>query len=166
VLDGGLPAWWQAGLPMAALIEAGDVAAGDFQSRPRDGWFCDAIAVYQRLNDKGCVILDARSAGRFAGRDPEPRPGLRGGHMPNARNLPFAAVLNDIHMKPVEELRKALGPLLQPQQQLITSCGSGLTACILTLAAALAGHERLSVYDGSWSEWGLPSKLPVVTDDV
>ena len=164
VLDGGLPAWWQARQPLAGSVATVADRAGDFQSQPRDGWFCDAITVYQHLNDTGCVILDARSPGRFAGRDPEPRPGLRGGHMPNAKNLPFSTVLNDIHMKPVEELRRILAPLVQPGQQIITSCGSGLTACILTLAAAQAGHDRLGVYDGSWSEWGLPSKLPVVTE--
>jgi thiosulfate/3-mercaptopyruvate sulfurtransferase len=85
--------------------------------------------------------------------------------MPNAKNLPFPEVLNGGLLKSVSELQEIFVNLsLDHQDAIITSCGSGVTACILTLAADVAGFSRLSVYDGSWAEWGLPGKLPVVSD--
>jgi thiosulfate/3-mercaptopyruvate sulfurtransferase len=84
--------------------------------------------------------------------------------MPNAKSLPFPNVLNNGAMRPLEELKPLFEPLTEPENKLIFSCGSGLTACVLALAANLAGYENLSVYDGSWSEWGAPGHLPVVSD--
>lgn len=165
VLDGGLPAWVLAGMPLVDSMLAAAKKSGDFDAREQAGLFCDAIAVYQNLRSEQQTILDARSAGRFYGRDPEPRPGLRGGHMPGAGNLPFLEVLDDIYMKPVAELKKIFAASVPQQGKIVFTCGSGLTACILTLAADLAGYDQLSVYDGSWSEWGQPSKLPVQLTD-
>lgn len=161
VLDGGSPAWYLASQPMSATLGETAAIPGDFVSFERPGFFCDGMAVYQLLNDPSCRILDARSPGRFAGTEPEPRNNLRSGHMPNAVNLPFPAVLNDIHLKPVTALKEVFGAIAAPGQKLVFTCGSGLSACILTLAAHQAGYDILSVYDASWCEWGLPGKLPV-----
>ena len=162
VLDGGLPAWRAAGLPTGAHGAPGRV--GDFCVRPQPGRFCDADHVARLLDDPDAAVVDARSAGRFVGRDPEPRAGLRGGHMPGAYNLFFGEVQRGGQMRPVAELHARIQSTVGPRERLCFSCGSGVTACILALAAELAGYTDLTVYDGSWSEWGLPSSRPVVTE--
>ena len=162
VLDGGLPAWVAAGLPTEST-PGQPSAPGDFVSRPQPGFFCDADRVAEVLDRAGYVVLDARSPGRFEGREPEPRQGLRAGHMPGALNLPFSAVQREGRMLPPDELRQLYAGKAGERDRLVFSCGSGVTACVLALGATLAGRSELSVYDGSWSEWGLPSSRPVVT---
>ncbi|MCX5375900.1 sulfurtransferase [Streptomyces sp. NBC_00091] len=165
VLDGGLPAWAAAGLPVEPVAAAYEGPRGSFTARPRPGLLVDAAAVAAALADPAAAVLDARTRERFAGTAPEPRPGLRGGHMPGALNLPFGELQGpDGLMRAPGELREAFASLTGDPERLYFSCGSGVTACVLALGAALAGYEGLSVYDGSWSEWGLPSELrPVVT---
>ncbi|MFJ9516909.1 sulfurtransferase [Kitasatospora sp. NPDC101801] len=162
VLDGGLPAWTAAGLPRAAAGSA-PVTAGDFTAAPRPGLIVDSATVLAALADGTSAVLDARTAERFAGSAPEPREGLRGGHMPGAVNLPFGELQRAGRMLPPAELRSRFHELVGDRERLLFSCGSGVTACVLTLGAELAGYRDLAVYDGSWSEWGLPSELPVVT---
>lgn len=165
VLDGGFPAWERAGLPVEPRKDV-TRPLGNFEARFRPQMVRNAEQVSRALNDPQQVVLDARSAGRFRGVEPEPRAGLRPGHMPNARNLPFTEVLSQGHLKPVDELKPLF--LSLAESRLIFSCGSGVTACIIALAAEAAGCSDLAVYDGSWSEWGLPAEggeeRPVVSE--
>ncbi len=166
VLDGGLPAWTAAGLPVEATGPAYGGPRGSFTARPRAGLLVGADTVARALADPAAAVLDARTRERFAGTAPEPRPGLRGGHMPGAVNLPFADLQTpEGLMRPVGELRSAFEALTGDRERLYFSCGSGVTACVLALGADLAGYRETAVYDGSWSEWGLPSpQRPVTTD--
>lgn len=150
VLDGGLPAWQAAGHPTVPAVAPtpGDFSADEVPSR-----IVDIDTVQDALLIGTPSVVDSRSAGRFAGTEPEPRPGLRGGHMPGAINLPYTEMLRDGRMRPVEELQ-ALLEQATPNENYIFSCGSGMTACILALGATLSGHTAVQVYDGSWSEWG------------
>jgi thiosulfate/3-mercaptopyruvate sulfurtransferase len=162
VLDGGLPAWVAAGLPTESTPRRA-VPGGNFVAKPRPALFVDADHVASALTNAAAAVLDARSEGRFHGREPEPRPGLRSGHMPNAINVPFGSVQSRGHMKSPEEISALLAAKVGERERLVFSCGSGVTACTLALAAELAGYSNKAVYDGSWSEWGLPSSRPVVT---
>ncbi|MEU4727092.1 sulfurtransferase [Streptomyces sp. NPDC023588] len=164
VLDGGLPAWTAAGLPVEATGPAYEGPRGSFTARPRAGLLVDSAAVAGALADPAAAVLDARTRERFVGTAPEPRPGLRGGHMPGAVNLPFGELQRPGGlMRPAAELRAAIEAVAGERQRLYFSCGSGVTACVLALGADLAGYRDLAVYDGSWSEWGVPSALPVTT---
>ncbi|MFD2263069.1 3-mercaptopyruvate sulfurtransferase [Lacibacterium aquatile] len=164
VLDGGLPKWLAEGRP----IESGEARNfhGVFQSRFRPELLADTDMVAEALEHPAMQVVDARSAERFAGTAPEPRAGLRSGHMPGARSLPTGTMINPPHgtLKSVEDFGKVLEAQgIDPKRKIIASCGSGVTACIAALAFYEMGKSDVAVYDGSWSEWGALSHLPVAT---
>ena len=163
VLDGGLKSW----LARSGATETGPMTSaskGGFTVRAPVGAQMIPMDSLRQLVTLGVAgqIADARSAGRFAGTDPEPRAGLRGGHMPGASNVPIASLINqDGGLRSREEIAAAFAAGgIETDRPVITTCGSGVTACGLALGLALLGNENVFVYDGSWSEWGA-SDAPV-----
>ncbi len=162
VLDGGFPAWLKANVPCEPKKQV-LVQTGDFASHPCPEMFCDADQVLAAIHDETFSIMDARSEARYLGREAEPRKGLRSGHIPGSHNVPFGTVLHRGYLRTQKELQSIFSRKANPNQKLIFTCGSGVTSCILALAATVAGYQKLCVYDGSWSEWGLPSSRPIAT---
>jgi thiosulfate/3-mercaptopyruvate sulfurtransferase len=162
VLDGGLPKWRAENRP----LETGEPAPprpATFEPAPRPRLVKDLEAMKRTVADGSALILDARPAGRFAGTAPEPRPGLRGGHMPGARSLPFDQLLTAAGtLLPPESLRARFAAEgADGRRPVVTSCGTGVTAAVLTLGLAVAGLPPGALYDGSWSEWGARSDTAV-----
>ena len=156
VLNGGLKSWIAIGGATDSGAET-PVAAGKFTIRSAVGANAINLASLQALVTNGVSgqIADARSAGRFAGTEPEPRAGLRAGHIPGSSNVPISSLLNNGALKDKEDLAAAFAAGgIDISRPVITSCGSGVTACGLALALAILGNEKTFVYDGSWSEWG------------
>ena len=163
VLDGGLPRWRAEGRP----VESGTPAPRPrkFTARLRRSLVRDLAAMRRNVTMRKAQVLDARSRGRFAGTEPEPRAGLRSGHIPGSLNLPY------------DELYQRDGTLLPPQEltakfeaagldlgkPVVTSCGSGVTASVLALGLYAAGRPDVAVYDGSWTEWGGRADTPIET---
>jgi len=163
ILDGGLPAWIAEGRPLEEGAQKRQPR--HFTARLDHGLVADAQDVKKALADGSAQVVDVRSAERFRGAVAEPRPGLRSGHMPGAVNLPFGALVADGRMKDAPALESAFAAAgVDPDRPIIASCGSGLTASILSLALAATGRPPATVYDGSWSEWGACADLPVVTE--
>ena len=161
VLDGGLPKWRAEGREiedMAPIVKDRHITVSRQNQMVRD---VTQVAHAAKLAE--AEIVDARSAVRFRGEAPEPRAGLRSGHIPGARNLPFAHALNgDGTMKPVPELKEAFAAAgVDLTKPVITTCGSGVTAAILSLALERLGHRNHALYDGSWAEWGMYDDLEV-----
>jgi thiosulfate/3-mercaptopyruvate sulfurtransferase len=161
VLDGGLRKWRAEGRP----VESGTPSpiGRRFTARLRPALVRDLEAVRANLTTRAAQVIDARSRGRFAGTEPEPRAGLRGGHIPGSLNLPYDELYRpDGTLRAPSELRDAFAKAgLDPTRPAITSCGSGVTASVLALALHLLGRREVAVYDGSWAEWGGRDDTPV-----
>lgn len=167
VLDGGLRGWREAGGDLARRVTARPPAR--FVAAPVPGLFRNWREVRDALADGRTQVADARSPDRFAGTAPEPRPGVRSGHIPGSRSLHYARLVDPGtgHLLPrrvLEQLVRDAG--LDPARPIIASCGSGVTACAVALAIELLGGEEVGVYDGSWAEWGSRPDLPVGTASV
>lgn len=161
VLDGGLPKWLAEGREvedMPPMMRDRHITVSRQHGLVKD---VTQVAQASKLGDT--EIVDARSAGRFRGDEPEPRPGLRQGHIPGSRNLPWQELLAaDGTMKPTEALRAAFEAAgVDLGRPVITTCGSGVSAAILSLALERFGHRNHALYDGSWAEWGMYGDLKV-----
>ncbi|MCA3891135.1 sulfurtransferase [Vibrio vulnificus] len=161
VLNGGLKAWIDAGFETQDNFEAVS-QIGTFNGQIDPDYFLNADIVLKHSNLRSASIVDARSMERFLAQVPEPREGIRSGHIPGSLCLPFSQLMDKGHIKPLSGLQEAFEPLpLEQSKPIIFSCGSGVTACILLLGAYLIGYKNLSVYDGSWTEWGANPQLPI-----
>lgn len=153
VLNGGLPQWIQAGYKTEPKKQSG-FAKGDFEAYYKPELMKNFEDVKEISLQGSHIIMDARSEARFKSLVPEPREGLRSGTIPNSVNLPFEDLLNGNELLPKEALKLKFKPLAETDDKLVFSCGSGITACVLALGAAVSGYKNMSVYDGSWTEWG------------
>jgi thiosulfate/3-mercaptopyruvate sulfurtransferase len=153
VLNGGFLAWQKANFETESMKPYKGVI-GDFVANHQPQFMMFFKDVKAASKNKTHTIIDARSAGRFNCEVPEPREGLRMGTIPNSVNLPFTDLLDNGVLKPKVALEKAFYMLADKSDAVIFSCGSGLTACVLALGATISGYKNISVYDGSWTEWG------------
>jgi thiosulfate/3-mercaptopyruvate sulfurtransferase len=163
VLDGGMPKWKSENRP----LETGPARARapkTFTAKFNRNLVASIDDVQKVLLDKTAQVVDARSAGRFRGEAPEPRAGVRGGHMPGAFNVPYEQVLEGGRLRAHGEIAAAFAQAgVDLDQPAVTSCGSGVTASILTFAIEALGKPPSRVYDGSWAEWGSRQDTPIVT---
>jgi thiosulfate/3-mercaptopyruvate sulfurtransferase len=163
VMDGGLDGWKKQGRPLTSDLPEPKPATFRAHFDPSKVTSLEAMKDIVARGTR--QIADARSAGRFAGTDPEPRAGLRSGHMPGAKSLPAIGFSVDGKFKSLPDLRRMIEAAgIDLSKPVVTSCGSGVTAAVITLALTSLGHADNTLYDGSWSEWGSRDDTPVARD--
>ncbi len=163
VLDGGIRKWRTEGGPLESGARTRSL--GRFTARRLPGVVREADEVRRELESGAVQVVDMRSEGRFAGAEPEPRPGLRGGHIPGSRSLPYQELVTaDGTLLPLERLRRRVEAAgVELTRPVVATCGSGVSACALIYGLHLLGREDVTLYDGAWAEWGGRDDLPVET---
>lgn len=161
VLDGGLPKWKSEGRPLSDMPPI--PRERHYTARLNNLIVRDLGQVLRNTEARREQILDARAPGRFSGADPEPRAGMRSGHIPGSLNIPFGSLLNeDKTMKSRSDLQHLFEEAgVDSETPSVTSCGSGITAAVVYLGLSIAGHRHVALYDGSWSEWGSRDDTPI-----
>ena len=160
VLNGGFPEWKKKNYPIETP-ENHQTKKGNFKVNYQPQKIKFTKEVLSAIENNNILIADARSKGRFLGTEPEPRNDVRSGHIPNAICLPYGEMQENGMMKSPEKLKEIFDKIIRNKEEIIFSCGSGITASILALGAELAGISNHSVYDGSWTEWGSTDNLPI-----
>lgn len=165
VLDGGLPQWLLEKRATVSSLSSKPCTLGNIVGAYQSSLVCDSSYIFKNLEDNNQAVIDARSTTRFLGTSAEPRAGMRSGHIPNSLNLPFAEILDHHRFKDSQQLTSIFAKLLaNKNNEIVFTCGSGITACIIMLAAIIAGYQHTILYDGSWSDWGSDNTLPIETD--
>jgi thiosulfate/3-mercaptopyruvate sulfurtransferase len=160
VLDGGLPAWKKASYQVEKK-QTHNFEFGDFEAKYQSEKIINSDVVLQSISNTSKQIVDARSAARFNATEPEPRKEIRSGHIPTSNSLPYSSLLDTSELKTKEELEYLFKEINPDNKELVFSCGSGITACVLALGATIADYKDISIYDGSWTEWGSLPHLPI-----
>ena len=164
LLDGGAVKWRAEGRALSA--DAAEIGDTSFKAGFIPAMVRSLDDVRANLDTGAAQVLDARSAGRFAAAEPEPRPECRSGHIPGSFNLPFNTLIDPATstIRPAAELSASLAKAgIDSARPVVTTCGSGITACVLALAMHLTGKDDVAIYDGSWTEWGSRTDTPIET---